>query len=197
MRNVLFAVEEQPMPDIALTRSRTTGSTVLGGALVLVGVVVLANAAVATRVSVQFLGWMLVLSGAVGLVAALAGLRSGGSASHAIGAAVLLALGLMCLRNVEAAAVTLTLVAGAVFLLSGIVRLVLALGDPDRRVALMIGGVISTALGLVVLLNLFEASYALLGVLIGVQLLAEGVTMVLVGGITVTTTGSQAAPSAT
>lgn len=176
------------MTDFALVRNRTTWSTVLGGALVLVGVVVLANAAVATRVSVQFLGWMLVISGAVGLVAALAGLRSGVSGSHAVGAGVLLALGLMCLRNVEAAAVTLTLVAGTVFLLGGIVRLVLALGDPDRRVALVLGGVVSTALGLVVLLNLFEASYALLGVLIGIQLLAEGVTMVLVGGITVTTT---------
>jgi uncharacterized membrane protein HdeD (DUF308 family) len=184
------------MPDVALTRSRTTWSTVLGGALVLVGVVVLANAAVATRVSVQFLGWMLVISGVVGLLAALGGLRSGVSGSHAVGAAVLLALGLMCLRNVEAAAVTLTLVAGTVFLLGGLVRLVLALADPARRIALVISGVVSTALGLAVLLNLFEASYALLGVLIGIQLLAEGITMVLVGGITVTTTREASATPA-
>jgi uncharacterized membrane protein HdeD (DUF308 family) len=184
------------MTDFALTRSRTTWSTVLGGALVLVGVVVLANAAVATRVSVQFLGWMLLISGAVGLVAALAGLRSGGSASHAIGAGVLLALGLMCLRNVEATAVTLTLVAGTVFLLGGVVRLVLALADTGHRVALVLGGVVSLALGLAVLLNLFEASYALLGVLIGIQLLAEGVTMVLVGGITVTPTREASATPA-
>jgi uncharacterized membrane protein HdeD (DUF308 family) len=183
------------MTDFALTRNRTGWSTVLGGLLVVVGVAVLANAAVATRVSVQFLGWMLVLCGVVGLVAALAGLRSGGSASHAVGAGVLLALGLMCLRNVEAAALTLTLVAGTVFLLGGVVRLVLAMANPEHRVALVISGVVSTALGLAVLLNLVDASYALLGVLIGVQLLAEGVTMVLIGGITVTTP-SRAATSA-
>jgi uncharacterized membrane protein HdeD (DUF308 family) len=184
------------MADFALTRNRTTGSTLLGGALVLAGVVVLANAAVATRVSVQFLGWMLVVCGAVGLVAALAGLRSGGTASHALGAGVLLALGLVCLRNVEATAVTLTLIAGTVFLLGGLVRLVLALADTGHRAALVISGVVSLALGLAVLLNLVDASYALLGVLVGIQLLAEGVTMVLVGGITVTTTRSPAATSA-
>jgi uncharacterized membrane protein HdeD (DUF308 family) len=182
--------------DLALTRRRTPWNTVLGLVLVVIGLAILANAVVATRVSVQFLGWMLVLAGVAGLVAALLGLRSGGVAANAVGSAVLLVLGLMCLRNVEAAAVTLTLVAGSLFLLTGLVRVVAAVAGDGHRLGLLIGGGVGIVLGLVVLLNLFTASYALLGVLIGIQTVGEGLTMILVGGLTMATLETeQVAPS--
>ena len=188
-----------PCPDRTtsrLTRRRTPWNTVLGLVLVVIGLGILANAVVATRVSVQFLGWMLVLAGVAGLVAALLGLRSGGVAANAIGSAVLLVLGLMCLRNVEAAAVTLTLVAGSLFLLTGLVRVVAAVAGDGQRLGLLIGGGVGIVLGLVVLLNLFTASYALLGVLIGIQTVGEGLTMILVGGLTMATLETeQVAPS--
>jgi len=174
------------MSSFALTRSRTPWSVALGAVLVVIGLVILANAVVATRVSVQFLGWMLILAGVAGLVSALIGIRSGGFASNALGAGVFLVLGLMCLRNVEAAAVTLTLIAGSLFLLTGIVRLLAAAVSEGHRAVLLLSGALGTALGLAVLLNLFDASYALLGILIGIQTLGEGLTMILVGGITVT-----------
>ena len=119
-----------------------------------------------------------------------------GSRRHAVGSGVLLVLGLMCLRNVEAAAVTLTLVAGALFLLTGLVRVIAAVAGDGHRLGLLVGGGIGIVLGLAVLLNLFTASYALLGVLIGIQTVGEGLTMILVGGLTMATSRPSRSPPA-
>lgn len=174
------------MSNLVLTRRRTTGSFIAGGVVILIGLVILGNAVVATTLSVRFLGWMLVVAGLAGLTSALLNVRAGGSWSLAIGGGVCLVVGVMCLRNVEAAALTLTLVAGSLFLLAGLVRLIAAVGNPQHRLTLLFGGAFSTLLGLVVLLNLFTASYALLGVLLGLQTIGEGVNIVLLGGLTMT-----------
>jgi membrane protein HdeD len=50
-----------------------------------------------------------------------------------------------------------------------------------------LGGIVSVALGLLVLFNLFTASYVLLGVLIGIEVIAGGIAMMLVGRIKVVT----------
>ena len=62
-----------------------------------------------------------------------------------------------------------------------------AVAGDGQRLGLLLGGGIGIVLGLVVLLNLFTASYALLGVLIGIQTVGEGLTMILVGGLTMAT----------
>jgi uncharacterized membrane protein HdeD (DUF308 family) len=169
---------------IAVTRERTAFSFLLGALLVVIGLVILAHAATATEVSIRFLGWMLVLSGIAGLAAAVFGMRSGGAWSAAVGGGGCFVAGLMCLRHVDLAAVTLTLIIGAVLLLGGIVRLVFAAADDENRLALLLGGGMSAILGLVVLFNLFEASSTLLGFLLGIQTLVEGLSMVIVGRVT-------------
>jgi uncharacterized membrane protein HdeD (DUF308 family) len=57
-------------------------------------------------------------------------------------------------------------------------------------VPLVFAGIVSTALGLIVLFNLFDASYVLLGVLIGVQLLVDGLAIMLIGRWHVAPTGA-------
>ena len=173
------------MSGISVTRQRTTWSFVLGALLILIGLVVLGNAVVATTVSILFLGWMLLIAGIAGLVAAVMAVGTGGVWSSAIGGGVCFVIGLMCLRHTDAAAVTLTLIMAALFLLSGLVRLIAAGATVDYRWPLLISGAVSTVLGLVVLFNLFDASRALLGVMLGIQTVVEGVTMILVGRVTV------------
>ena len=90
-------------------------------------------------------------------------------------------LGLVFLRHTSAAAVTLTLVAGSLFLISGLARLVLAVHVPEARVPLILTGAVATVLGLVVLFNLFTASLTLLGLLLGFEILCEGIAIMLVG----------------
>jgi uncharacterized membrane protein HdeD (DUF308 family) len=167
------------MPQLQMRR--TGWDVLLGGILVVGGLVILGEAAVATKVSIMFIGWLLLLLGLLGLVAAVFQIGRRGFWSMALAGGLLTVLGLFFLRNTHAAAVTLTLIAGVTFLFSGVLRLVMSAQDPSYRVPLLVGGVISTGLGLIVLFNLFDASYVLVGVLLGIQVLVDGIVMVLVG----------------
>src|SRR3712207_9408072 len=70
------------------------------------------------------------------------------------GGVVLAVLGLFLLRNPVVGALTLTLVAGALLLTTGLTRIFAATAVPEARGLLMVSGLISAALGLFVLLNL-------------------------------------------
>lgn len=174
------------MSEAFITRKRTGWDIALGALLVIGGIIILVNAAVATKVSILFLGWMLLIGGIIGLISALFNIGKGAFWPSAITGALLTALGLMFLRNTEATAVTLTLLIGALFLTTGIARLFAAGGAPEYRFALLFSGAVSTILGLIVLFNLYDASYGLIGVLIGIDVLAEGLAMMIVGRTTIT-----------
>lgn len=161
---------------------RRTGWDIAFGALLLVGgFVILGNAVVATAVSVYFIGWMALISGVVLLIGSLFRIRSGGFWSAALGGALLLVLGLFVVRNPLAGAASLTLLAGSLFLAGGLVRIVVAFQQDEARWLLILSGAISLALGLYVLFNLGAATLALLGVLLGVQTVVEGLTLMIVG----------------
>jgi len=162
-------------------RGRTTGDLVVGGLVVLLGLVILGHTATATTVSILFLGWLMLIIGLVALVATLFRIGKEGFWTGAVGGGLMTVLGLVFLRHTGAAAVTLTLVAGSLFLISGLARLVLAVHVPEARVPLILTGAVSTLLGLVVLFNLFTASLTLLGLLLGFEILCEGIAIMLVG----------------
>lgn len=164
-----------------LEMRRTGWDVALGALLVITGLAILSNAAFATSVSVLFIGWMLVCYGVIGLAAAWFFIGEGGFWSATLSGALMIVLGLLFLRNVEAAALSLTLLAGVMFLTVGIVRLMAAFHDPLFRVPLVFSGVISTALGLIVLLDVFEATYVLLGTLLGVYAIVDGMTLMATG----------------
>lgn len=169
------------MGTTALERRRTGWDVVFGVLLVIGGVVVLGNAVVATAVSVLLLGWMALFSGMLLLVSALLRIGSEGFWSAALGGAVLAVLGLFLLRNPGVGALTLTLLTGSLFLTSGLVRIFLGAQISEARWPLILSGGISVVLGLLVLFNLATATLTLLGVLLGVQTLLEGLTLIIAG----------------
>jgi uncharacterized membrane protein HdeD (DUF308 family) len=185
------------MSDLA-DKGRTTWDLVLGGLLVVVGIVVLAHAATATVVSVLFIGWMAFAAGTVAVFVSLFNVGRDGFWTGLLGGGLIAVLGLVMIRNTGAAALTLTLVAGAMFLSTGVVRLAAAFQVEEARVPLVLAGGVSTLLGLLILFNLFTASLTLLGVLLGVQLLAEGVAIMAVGRHTMLARGfgDEPAPAA-
>jgi uncharacterized membrane protein HdeD (DUF308 family) len=169
------------MSEVMLTRKRTGWDVVLGILLLVAGVIVLAHSVIATAVSVLFIGWMLLLSGIVAFVASFFHREGGNFWLIALSGALMFVLGLFMVRNPSVAALSLTLMAGSLFLVSGIVRLVVAASDKENRVVLIIGGVVSTILGLIVLFNIWAATLTLLGVLVGIEALIEGVTLLVTG----------------
>ncbi len=171
------------MSEMRTLRERTGWDLLLGALLFVLGLVLLGNAAFATTVSVLFVGWMVFAAGILGLVAALFSIGRDGFWSAAIGGTLLTVLGVVVLRNTGAAAVTLTLLAGVVFLVSGLMRLAASSQEPDHRISLAVAGGLSIVLGLIVLFNLFDASAVLLGVLLGIQVLVDGLALMVVGRV--------------
>jgi membrane protein HdeD len=165
----------------ALEQRRTGGDIVVGILLVIAGIILLGNVVFATAVSVLLLGWTALISGMVLVIGTLLRIRSGASWAVALGGVVLAVLGLFILRNPAIGALTLTLLGGSLFLTTGLVRIFGGSVVPEARVVLVVSGVISVVLGLWVLLNLMTASLTLLGTLLAVQTLLEGVTLIAVG----------------
>ncbi|MDD7967993.1 HdeD family acid-resistance protein [Actinomycetospora lemnae] len=164
-----------------MERRRTGWDVVLGILLLLAGLFVLGNAVIATFLSVLFLGWIAIGSGVVTVVGAFVRRESGVSWSAALGGAVLIVLGVIMVRDPLAGAAGLTLLAGALFLAVGLTRLFAATQVPAARVVLIVSGILSIALGLIVLFNLTIAVPSLLGLLLGVQVLIEGATILVAG----------------
>ncbi|GEL19598.1 HdeD family acid-resistance protein [Pseudonocardia asaccharolytica] len=164
-----------------LERRRTGWDVVLGVLLILGGIYVLGNTVLATVISLFVLGWAALIAGVVQLVGAILRIRSGGSWSAALGGAVLVVLGLFILRNPVVGALSLTLLAGAMFLATGLTRIFVAAQFAQSRWLLVISGLISVGLGLFVLFNLATTTLTLLGILVGVQVVLEGATLLVAG----------------
>lgn len=185
------------MTTTTTTERRRTGVDIAVGVLMLVaGIVLLGNVVVATVVSVLLLGWTALLAGLVLVVGTLLRMRSGASWTVALGGVVLAVLGLFILRNTAVGAVTLTLLGGSMFLATGLVRVFGAAVVPEARGLLVVSGLISAGLGLWVLADLGTASLTLLGTLLAVQTLLEGVTLIAVGRLRPTTGPAGAATGA-
>jgi membrane protein HdeD len=161
---------------------RRTGADIVVGILVIVAAVIMfGDVVLATVVSVLVLGWTALVSGIVIVARTLLDIRSGATWTVALGGVVLVVVGLFFIRNPGIGALTLTLLAGSLFLTSGLIRVATASAVPDMRALLVVSGLISVGLGVFVLLNLTTATLGLLGTLLAVQTLIEGITLVAVG----------------
>jgi uncharacterized membrane protein HdeD (DUF308 family) len=103
-----------------------------GGILLGTGVVVLADVAVASVVSVLFLGWTLIIGGAIGIGVSLFLIRRGGFWIGMLGGVLALVAGLVLIRNPETTLLALSLAIGAVMLVNGVFRLVAAVQHRRR-----------------------------------------------------------------
>jgi uncharacterized membrane protein HdeD (DUF308 family) len=166
-----------------LERRRTGWDVVVGVLLIIGGVLVLGDVAIATAISVLFLGWVAFFAGVGMLVGALVRIRTSGAWSVALGGGILAVLGLFILRNPAIGALALTLLAGSMFLAAGVTRVFVSGHFGSGRWIMIVSGLISVGLGLFVLLNLVTATLTLLGILLGVQILIEGMTLLVAGRV--------------
>jgi membrane protein HdeD len=164
------------------TGRRRTGWDVALGVLLIIGALgIFGDVTLATTVSVSFLGWLTVISGVILFAGALRRVKSGGLSASLPGGVGLVVLGLFILRNPLIGAFSITLLAGALFLTMGVVRVVTSGQFGPDRWLLVASGLISAGLGLFVLLNVVAATPALIGTLLGAQVLLEGMTLLVAG----------------
>ena len=166
---------------LVLERRRTTWDVVFGVLSVIAGAVALGHVAIAGLVSVLFLGWTLLIGGIVLVVSALAGWSSPARRWNLASGALLLILGLGFVRNPGVGLAVLTLLAGSLLLVGGIVRLVAAFQPGSPRGLLLFNGGITVLLGFLILNRWPVSALWFLGTVLGIQLLLDGITTATTG----------------
>ena len=167
-----------------MTARRTPSSLTdiaLGLLLTAAGVLMIGGAALRVIPSLPALGAFVLVAGGVGVLGALVGRTSAGFFSEITSAALTTVLGLVILRYPELPLSTLFLLAAAFFLVNGIMRVAAASEYPSLRGTFLIGGAASLALGAAVLADAVQPTLLLFGVLIGVQLVVDGLSALLIG----------------
>jgi membrane protein HdeD len=166
-------------------RRRTGWDVVLGVLSVIAGVVVLGHVAIAGLISVLFLGWMLIVGGAVLAVSAIALWKEPSHRWDLAAGALVALIGFSFVRNPGIGLLALTLVAGSLLLIGGIVRIVAAFQPRAPRGVLLVNGVITLLLGVMVLNRWPVSALWFLGTILGVQLILDGITTAIVGRVRV------------
>lgn len=153
---------------------------VIGVLSVLAGVLALANPFIATLTAERFAGWAFVFIGILQIAAAFQTVGWGGRIWVILLGIACILLGVLLLLNPLAGIMSLTLAAALTFIIAGIFKIVLALGLRGTGAfgLMMISGVVSVALGGMVLGNFPASAATLLGILLGVELISTGVSMV-------------------
>jgi uncharacterized membrane protein HdeD (DUF308 family) len=166
-----------------LERRRTGSDLVLGILSVIAGVIVLGHVAIAGLVSVIFLGWLLMIGGVVVAGAAIASWKTAGHWWGLVSGGLLVVLGLGFVRNPGVGLLALTLLAGSLLIVGGIVRLAAAFQPGAPRGVLLFSGGITLLLGLLVMFQWPVSALWYLGTILGLQLILDGLTTALTGRV--------------
>lgn len=168
-------------PQVTLERRRTGWDVLFGVLSVIAGFIVLGHVALAGVISVLFTGWMLLIGGVVLVVGAVVNWsdppRRWGLASGAL----IGMLGFAFVNNPGIGLLTLTLLAGSLLFVGGILRLVLAFQPGMPKGLLLFSGIITLALSLLILIGWPASALWFLGTVLGIELIIDGITMALSG----------------
>lgn len=177
-------MDEQPR--LVLERQRTGWDLLFGGLSVLAGVIVLSHVALASVISVLFTGWMLLVGGIVLAVGAIVNWSDHARRWNLAYGALIGVLGFGFVRNPGIGLLALTLLAGSLLLVGGILRVVLAFQPGMPRAVLLLSGGITLLLAVLILSGFPASALWFLGTVLGVQLVIDGVTTLLIGRVRLT-----------
>jgi uncharacterized membrane protein HdeD (DUF308 family) len=154
----------------------------LGIGLCITGAICILAASTATLMTVIVFGWLLLVGAAISLVHAFQSRGSGSFFVHLMSVLLRGVTGFLLVRYPSAGAVSLTLVLASFFIVGGMFRAVgcAALALPRWGWGAL-SGVISVALGIVMLLQLPTFSIWFIGLAIGVDMIFDGVGLAAMG----------------
>jgi len=155
----------------------------LGVALILLGIIAFANLFAASIATVYYVG-ILMIVGAVAQMVMAFRVKGWARAIFLIAAAILYGLaGLFAFMDPVLASTVITLLLGAMLLASGVVRIVLALRERQRKGWgwVLTNGILGILVGLIVLAGWPVNSLWILGLFLSVDLIAQGFGWLFVG----------------
>ncbi len=151
--------------------------------MVIFGVIALFNPFAASLTVEQFLAWVFLIGGVLQFVAIFRGENWRQKLWSLVLAVVNVWLGISLLGNPLAGIIALTYVVAIMFAVSGVSKIILSfsLRGTGYFWAVLVSGVISLTLAIMVMSNFPQSAVTLLGILLAVELLSSGVTMIVMG----------------
>lgn len=147
----------------------------LGIVSIIIGLLAISSAFVATMASILFFGWLLVIEGGFEIVHSFMVRNWRGFALHLVSAVLYLFAGLFMLKRPLEAAVVFTALIGAAFIAGGIMRMAFAVGTRFHGWAwVMLNGLVDLVLGLMIFNNWPESSLWVIGLFVGIDILVHG-----------------------
>lgn len=167
-------------------RKYSTWFIIYGVLLIVLGALAIFAPGLASLVATAFLGWVLLVSGIIGIVSAFgAGASAPGFWWHLLTAIVYALAGLALVFNPIAGALTLTIVLAAYLVASGVTKIVLALGYrrsiPRSWGWMLLSALIDIVLGLLIFSGWPGDAIWIMGLMIGINLVFTGVAEAAAG----------------
>lgn len=159
-------------------RKRSLLFLIQGGLMVVAGLLALLFPLIASTGFVVVLGWLLIISGIVQAVSLIGATQVPYFWLQLVTVALEMIVGFLLVSNPEAGVVAVTFLMLVLFLVGGMARLVFSLmirPMPDWG-WMLLGGIISIFCAAVLIASLPEAAGWLLGLLLGIHLIAAGAT---------------------
>ncbi|ARV59282.1 hypothetical protein BZZ01_12175 [Nostocales cyanobacterium HT-58-2] len=152
----------------------------LGILMMILGIAAIANPFLTALAATVLFGWLFIIGGIVRLIHAFQTRRDGGLVWNLIVSLLYIGAGILLLRNPLRGGVALTLVLGLLLLIKGIFQVILALQLRPLRnwIWVLVGGILEIALGIIIWNQGPVQNLLLLGLLVGIDLLFEGVWMI-------------------
>jgi uncharacterized membrane protein HdeD (DUF308 family) len=171
--------------EAATLRNHSTWFIVYGILLALLGLFSIALPGIATLAVTLMIGWLLLLGGAFGVVAVFsAGRTVPAFWWHLLTSIVYILAGLALLVRPLAGIITLTIILAAYLLAGGVMRIMQSLGYrahiPGAWGWVLFSGIVDIVLALIIMSGLPGTAAWVLGLLVGINLLMMGVSMVMV-----------------
>lgn len=150
--------------------------------MIICGIAALALPVASTLAVVLVVGIALIAGGLIGFFASFSEPSGSGKWLNMLWSVLAFGIGVWMVMHPGIGAVSLTMVVGVMLVVRGATSLFMAFDSNfgSSRIWLGLGGAVGIVLGGIVLFNLMEMSWGLLGTFIGVDFLVSGVTMLLV-----------------
>ena len=157
--------------------------TVLGALSIAAGILALINPFPASIAAAQITAWAFLILGVIQVFEAFSAESWGGKLWTLLLGAVAFIVGVNLLANPLAGVISLTLLLGIMFFISGLFKFIVGLKihKSEFKYAVIISGLISLAIGLMILSNFPASAATSLGILLGIELISNGVSAVALG----------------
>lgn len=155
---------------------------IVGVLSAIAGIYALMNPLPATLAATVIAGWAFLIYGILHIFAVFSATGWGGRIWAVLLGVLGVIIGIEILANPLESVITLTLAVGIMFLASGIAKVIMGftLQVPQFRWAIVLSGVVSVILGVMIFSNFPQSAAVVLGILLGVELLSNGVASIAI-----------------